>query len=152
MGTEQIIQTLSGTTKTEAPAQDPELKKTYETLRDTFNAFDNDGSAELGFPEYKDAWKFLGRSGTDADIRATFESVDVDGSGMIALSEFLFSLMGEDALKFGPMANLEIMQSMLSEVASLIGNMKGDLETATMSVEDRVARNKALKDRLKDMK
>merc|ERR1712037_705891 len=150
--TEKIIDTLSGITKTEVPQNDPEMKKTYETLRDTFNAFDNDGSAELAFPEYKDAWKFLGRSGSDLEIRQTFDSVDVDGSGYIEMSEFLFSLMGEDALKFGTMANLEVMQSMLAEVGGLIGNMKGDLENASMSVEDRKTRNKMLKDRLKEMK
>ena len=51
--------------------------KIYKTLVDTFNAFDNDCSAELGFSEHKDAWKFLGRPGSDEEIAKGFSSVDV---------------------------------------------------------------------------
>jgi len=37
---------------------------------DTFNAFDKDGSAQLEYPEYVEAWKFLDQPGTDAaDIK-----------------------------------------------------------------------------------
>jgi len=37
--------------------QDAEEYEMYKTLKDTFNAFDKDGNAELGFPEYREAWK-----------------------------------------------------------------------------------------------
>jgi len=67
------------------------------TLKDTFNAFDKDGSAELAFAEYSEAWKFLGQPGNDADIKRAFDSVDVDGSGLVAWDEFVFSIMGEKA-------------------------------------------------------
>ena len=48
--------------KTLADVQGREIVSTkeedlYYQLQDTFNAFDRDGSAELGFPEYKEAWK-----------------------------------------------------------------------------------------------
>ena len=76
----------------------------YNTLKDTFNAFDKDGSAQLGFPEYVESWKFLDRPGSDADIKKAFDSVDIDKSGLIEWSEFAFSLMGEAALNFGPLA------------------------------------------------
>ena len=49
--------------------KDDEGAQMYKTLKDTFNAFDNDGSAELGFPEYQEAWRFLGLQGNDADIK-----------------------------------------------------------------------------------
>ena len=38
-------------------------------LFETFNAFDKDGSAQLGYAEYKDAWKFLNRPGDDSVIK-----------------------------------------------------------------------------------
>ena len=84
-------------------AEHKKLTDYYKTLKDTFNAFDADGSAELGFPEYREAWKFLQRPGDDNEIKMYFDSVDVDGSGLIEWSEFAFSLMGEDANNFGPL-------------------------------------------------
>ena len=39
------------------------------TLKDTFNAFDKDGSGEMGFAEYTEAWKFLGRGGSEEEIQ-----------------------------------------------------------------------------------
>ena len=60
----------------------------YKTLKDTLNAFDNDGSAELGFPEYVEAWKFLGLQGSSQEIKKAFDSVDVDESGVVDWDEF----------------------------------------------------------------
>ena len=99
--TGEIIKQLAGLSKKDIPAKDPEAMKVYKTLVDTFNAFDGDGSGELQYPEYVEAWKFLNRPGTDRDIKRTFDSVDVDGSGLVEWSEFAFSLMGEKALNFG---------------------------------------------------
>ena len=48
-------------------------EKTYNTLKDTFNAFDKDGSNEMGYEEYNESWKFLNRPGSDADIKKAFE-------------------------------------------------------------------------------
>ena len=92
----------------------------FRTLKDTFNAFDADGSAELGFPEYKEAWKFLNRPGTDADIKNAFLSVNVDMSGIDDWNEFAFSFMGERALDFGPLADLEMLTSLLDKTAHII--------------------------------
>merc|ERR1712083_755943 len=64
----------------------------YKTLVDTFNAFDKDGNAELGYPEYNEAWKFLQQPGNDQDIKNAFDSVDVDGSGLVEWNEFVFSI------------------------------------------------------------
>ena len=66
---------------------------------ETFNAFDKDGNGELGFPEYVEAWKFLNQPGSQEEIKAAFDSVDVDGSALIDLFEFLLSFMGDEALK-----------------------------------------------------
>ena len=103
----EIIEKLSMMTDDQAPLRDAKMEAQYNTLRDTFDAFDKDGSAELGYPEYVEAWKFLNRPGTEKDIKRTFDSVDVDGSGLVEWSEFAFSLMGEKALNFGALADLE---------------------------------------------
>ena len=39
----------------------------FNTIRDTFNAFDRDGNAELGWAEYLEAWRFLNQPGTDGN-------------------------------------------------------------------------------------
>ena len=75
--------------------------KMYKTLRDTFNAFDGDGSAELGWPEYQEAWKFLNLGGSPDDVKKAFDSVDIDASGLVEWDEFVFSIMGEKATNYG---------------------------------------------------
>lgn len=71
--TKSIIGKLSQLSQVEVPKKDPEQEKMYNTLRDTFDAFDKDGSAQLGFEEYQEAWRFLNRPGTDADIKRAFD-------------------------------------------------------------------------------
>merc|ERR1712007_5837 len=90
----EIIHKLAEMSDMEIPQKDPVMEQQYQTLKDTFDAFDKDGSAELGYEEYVEAWRFLNRPGTDRDIKRTFDSVDVDGSGLVEWSEFAFSLMG----------------------------------------------------------
>ena len=100
----ELIDKLSSISNKPVPKRDENKEKMYSTLRDTFNAFDKDGSAELGYSEYMEAWKFLNQPGTERDIKRTFDSVDVDGCGFCEWNEFAFSLMGEDALQFGALA------------------------------------------------
>eukprot|EP00492_Amphilonche_elongata_P002514 TRINITY_DN276_c0_g2_i1.p1 TRINITY_DN276_c0_g2~~TRINITY_DN276_c0_g2_i1.p1 ORF type:complete len:300 (-),score=75.41 TRINITY_DN276_c0_g2_i1:224-1123(-) len=147
--TKDIIKKLATVSNRDVPQKDPEGEQLYNTLKDTFNAFDSDGSAELGFPEYKEAWKFLNRPGGEADIKAAFDSVDVDGSGLVEWAEFAFSLMGEKALDFGPLADLELLNDLLSETASYLVALQNDLEDANMSTKDRMERNAELRSRLR---
>ena len=65
----------------EVPKKDPKKEKMYNTLRDTFDAFDKDGSAELGFPEYCEAWKFLNRPGGEREMKRTFDSENTSRPG-----------------------------------------------------------------------
>jgi Ca2+-binding EF-hand superfamily protein len=73
----------------------------YNTIKDTFQAFDRDGNAELGWSEYLEAWRFLNQPGTDEDVKRAFDAVDVNGSGLVEFDEFVFSIMGEKSLKYG---------------------------------------------------
>eukprot|EP00494_Astrolonche_serrata_P032819 UN33088 len=150
--TKSIIEKLAAISTVKVPTKDPEQEKMYKTLRDTFDAFDKDGSAQLGFPEYCEAWRFLQRPGTDADIKKCFDSVDVDGSGLVEWSEFAFSLMGEKALNFGALADLELLNNLLADTEQLLQSMREDLLQAQGNDEERAARNANLRNRLNQMK
>ena len=123
-----------------------------QTLRDTFDAFDKDGSAELGYPEYVEAWRFLNRPGTDSDIKKTFDSVDIDASGFVEWTEFSFSLMGEKALNFGALADLELLNTILKDTAHLLTALKDDLADSSQTNEERAIRNAELRKRMAGMK
>jgi Ca2+-binding EF-hand superfamily protein len=117
MYTKKIISKLSSLSDASIPTKNAKDEQMYQTLRDTFDAFDKDGSAELGYPEYVEAWRFLNRPGTDADIKRSFDSVDIDASGFLEWNEFSFSLMGEKALNFGALADLELLNIILKDTA-----------------------------------
>jgi Ca2+-binding EF-hand superfamily protein len=122
------------------------------TLKDTFNAFDKDGSGEMGFPEYCEAWAFLGRGGSEEEIKTVWNSVDIDGSGLIEWTEFVFSLMGESALEFGSLADLEHLNGLLQDTSSLLASLRDDLAESQMSNGERAERNSELRARLEEMK
>merc|ERR1712187_829323 len=124
----------------------------YKTLRDTFNAFDNDGSAELGFPEYVEAWKFLGLQGSDSDIKKAFDSVDVDGSGIVDWDEFCFSIMGEKAAKYGTLADMEDLSRLLKNTVSEYTILRDTLQEVRANNDVRAERNAKLRQRLNGMK
>ena len=42
-----------------------------------------------------------------------FDSVDVDGSGLIEWLEFVFSFMNEDAKNYGTLADMEKLKGLL---------------------------------------
>ena len=55
----------------------------------------------MQYPEYVEAWRFLQQPGTEADFKRAFDAVDHDESGLVEWNEFVFSIMGEKALKYG---------------------------------------------------
>merc|ERR1719210_818934 len=132
--------------------RNPEERKMYVTVKDTFNAFDRDGNAELAFPEYYEAWKFLGQPGSDDQIKQAFDSVDVDATGLVDFEEFIFSIMQEKALKYGVLADMERLKTLLGNVATEYGLLRESMQGARMTAEERAAKNKRLRDRLENMK
>merc|ERR1739848_934873 len=106
----------------DVPQRDQDRAKFYATLQDTFNAFDKDGCGELQFPEYVEAWKFLGQPGDADAIKRSFDNVDVDRSGYVEWTEFAFSIMGEEALNFGPSADLELVNKLLDKLVPTFEN------------------------------
>merc|ERR1712241_837224 len=95
-------------------------------MRETFDRFDRNGSGELNLEEYKKAWKFLGRPGTEEEITTAFKNVDIDNSGYIEWEEFVFSLQGEDAQKYGLLADMEKMLELLAEVHQDLMQLRGE--------------------------
>merc|ERR1719204_1563240 len=120
----------------------------YKTLKDTFNAFDKDGNAELGYPEYNEAWKFLGQPGGEADIKRAFDSVDIDVSGLVEWEEFVFSIMGEAALKYGTLADMEKLTGLLDATLKDYSMIQDALAESRSNNDTRALRNKELRDRL----
>jgi Ca2+-binding EF-hand superfamily protein len=101
--------------------------KLYKTLEDTFNAFDKDGNAELGWKEYLEAWRFLDQPGTDSDVKRAFDAVDINGSGLVEMDEFMFSIMGEKANKYGGLADLERLTSLLKDLTGKYTLLEGGM-------------------------
>merc|ERR1719367_2538277 len=134
------------------PMPDADGRKLYQTMMDTFNAFDNDGSGQLNFSEFKEAWRFLQKPGDDRRIKNAFDNQDVDGSKHVDVNEFAFAMMGELALKYGPLADMELLNNMLDRVS---GNMMAQLAaegSMKKSAAQQASENDALRQRLEDMK
>ncbi len=81
-----------------------------------------------------------------------YDSVDVDGSGAIVWSEFVFALMGRAALNFGPLANLEALNNLLQYTKNLLKSMSSDLADTQVSMNERAERNSELRARLTSMR
>ena len=106
--------------------KDAALEKQYNTLKDTFTSFDADGSGQLGYSEFKEAWKFIGRPGREEDIKSVYDLIDTDQSGSIILDEFVVTLMpGDTALQFGPLADIEVFNDLLQELKDDLTDMRG---------------------------
>ena len=99
-----------------------------------------------------EAWRFLNQPGTNDDVKRVFDGVDVNDSGLVDNDEFLYSIMGEPALKYGMMADMEKITSMLGDMVGQYALMSGNFNEMTMAVEDRAARNAELRARLDNMK
>ena len=95
-----------------------------------------DGNAELGFPEYDEAWKFLGQPGSDEQIKQAFGSVDVDGTRLVDWEEFVFNIMGEKALNFGSLAEMELLKGLLENFAAEYGLLRESLQITRMSAKN----------------
>ena len=134
------------------PVSDDEGMKMYTTLKDTFNAFDKDGNAELGYPEYQEAWKFLGQPGTNEAIKKAFDGVDVDGSGLVEWSEFCFSIMGQASAKYGVLADMEQLERLLSNTVKEYVILRDTLHEVRENNDVRAERNGRLRARLDNMK
>jgi Ca2+-binding EF-hand superfamily protein len=150
--TKDIISKLANVSEKPIPQRDIQGEKQYKTLRDTFDAFDKDGSAELGYNEFVESWRFLNRPGTEAEIKQAFDGVDVDKSGLVEFSEYAFALMGEKALQFSPLADLELLNTLLDDTAGLLASLSADLKDAAAQQAERAKDNAALRERMMGMK
>ena len=114
-------------------------------MKDTYNGFDADGSGQMGFPEYVEAWKFLSQPGDHATIKKAYDSVDVDGSGSIDWHEFVFSIMGQSALKYGVLADMEELQRLLGNTLKQYTILRETLQEVRANNDVRAERNSRLR-------
>merc|ERR1711879_720699 len=66
--------------------------------------------------------------------------------------EFVFSIMGEKALNFGSLAEMELLKGLLGNVAAEYSLLRESMQETRMSAEERASKNKRLRDRLENMK
>ena len=85
-------------------------------------------------------------------IKDAFDSVDVDGSGLVDRDEFVFSIMGEKAVKHGTLADMEKLERLLDVTMKEYIILKDTLGEARVDNEARSKRNAQLRDRLNNMK
>jgi len=131
---------------------DAEGRKLYNTMTQTFNAFDGDGSGALNFSEFKEAWRFLQRPGTDEDIKRSFDNQDIDGSLHVDQDEFAFAIMGEKALQYGPLADIELLNKLLARVSGDMVAMLSDSSNTKKTVAQQARENEALRRRMEALK
>lgn len=81
-----------------------------------------------------------------------FKSVDIDNSGVVDWPEYVFSVMGEKALRYGTLAQMERLSGLLDESDDMLATMRSSLEESQESQAARAKRNKELMARMKNMK
>ena len=77
---------------------------------------------------------------------------DIDGTGLVEWNEFAFSLMGEKALNFGALADLETLDRLLVETSDIMGGLRDALIESKESDKERSERNAEMRDRMTKMK
>jgi len=122
--------------------RDTSKAEVHREMRTTFDKFDRNGSGELNLEEYKKAWKFLGKPGTEQEMEEAFASVDIDNSGYVEWDEFVFSLQGEEAMKYGLLADMEVMLVLLGEISQDLSELRGersDTQKELYALKERMA-------------
>ena len=94
----------------------------------------------------------MNQPGTDADIKRAFDSVDIDGSGLVEWDEFIFSIMGENALNYGLLADIEQLSELLNGFAGEFSSIQSDLQANIKLREERAAEAELLRKKLKNVK
>jgi len=77
-----------GQGRPEAGARQMDDDDRREELRETFDAFDRDGSGTIGVEEFGKLLKLLGAGMSASDLKIGFRELDRDGSGAIGFEEF----------------------------------------------------------------
>merc|ERR1719461_1903712 len=132
-GMSKIMKAMMGLTGNDVEGflQSKEIDK---YLVEAFNKYDTNGNGTLSSREFGDAWNYMGLGGSDAEVRAAFTSVDVDGSGVIEYGEFSKAIKESRLSELGINAIMSSIGVELDEVLAKFSRDKGDYEAmkATM--------------------
>merc|ERR1719433_614267 len=78
-----------------------------------------------------------------------FASIDCDSSGHIEGTEFLFAVMGEEANNYGALADMELLNRLLTQCSGMLTNLSDALKASQDNQEMRKAENAKLLAKLK---
>ena len=73
--------------------------------------------------------------------------VDIDGNKVVTIEEFVFSIMGDAAMKYGPLAEMDDINVRLNKA---VRSFKESLVAAKEDTDNRASRNAS--NRMEDMK
>ena len=90
---------------------------------------------------------FLDQPGIDSDVKGAFDAVDINGSGLVEIDEFMFSIMGESANKYGGLADLERVTTLLGDLTGKYSLMMGSVDGMKEDADERARKNRLLRDR-----
>lgn len=76
----------------------------------------------------------------------------MDRSGLVEWSEFCFSIMGDKAIKFGALADMEKLSTYLDGTLADYLSLKGSLGEANVNMAQRAQDNALMREKLEGMK
>jgi hypothetical protein len=101
-------------------------RERYRSLEKAFDRFDVPKTGLLNFQQFRDARRFCGYTGTEAELKKLFDSVDVDRSGSVDFYEFLFSDMGKKSNRVGPYGYNKILNKLIQTAVERWKNPQQD--------------------------
>ena len=63
--------------------------------------------------------------------------VDIDGNKVVTIEEFVFSIMGDAAMKFGPLAEMDGINVLLNKAVQSFTHLKESLVAAKEDTDNR---------------
>ena len=104
-----------------------------------FKKFDRDGSGELEKPEFHKAWEFLGLSATRDEVDQAFKGVDVDGSGIISIVEFMQAIKDSRSAELSLGLLVEKMDGHLEGMEGFFADYKNKLTESKREAQEALA-------------
>merc|ERR1711997_212407 len=75
--------------------------------------------------------------GTDEEIQATFKSVDVDGSGVVSMEEFVKAIKGARLEELSNRVLIMALEEEFGSIENFLAQSKGDYSTFKNTVQRR---------------
>ena len=86
----------------------------------------------------------MGQPEDHQKIKEAFDSVDVNHSGYVEWDEFVYSIMGEDAVNYGALADMEMLSILLDESSQIWLQMSREISHQSYMLKEAKASRKSL--------